>query len=63
MQKPFEHNVIALIWDFDKTLAKDYMQKPIFKKYGVNEGEFWEENNSLVEKYREKGIKVRIQSI
>lgn len=63
MQKPFQQNVIALIWDFDKTLAKDYMQKPIFKKYQINEDDFWKENNQLVEKYKEKGIKVNKDTI
>jgi hypothetical protein len=63
MQRPFEQNVIAIIWDFDKTLAKDYMQKPIFEKYGVNERDFWNENNSLVEKYKEKGINVNKDTI
>ena len=28
-------NIIALIWDFDKTLVDGYMQDPIIKKYGV----------------------------
>ena len=63
MHRPFEQNIIALIWDFDKTLAKDYMQKPIFHKYGVDEQEFWKENNSLVEKYKNMGIKVSKDTI
>lgn len=29
-------NIIAIIWDFDKTLVDGYMQDPIFKKYNVN---------------------------
>jgi len=36
-------NIIAVIWDFDKTLVDGYMQDPIFKKYGVDSKEFWEE--------------------
>lgn len=55
--------MIALIWDFDKTLARDYMQKPIFKEYGVNEKEFWIENNSLVEEYKIQGISVNKDTI
>ena len=44
-------NVIAVIWDFDKTLVDGYMQDPIFKKYGVNSSEFWKEVNALPDKY------------
>jgi len=61
--RAFEHNIIALIWDFDKTLAKNYMQKPIFKEYNINEEEFWKENNSLVNKYKEMGITVNKDTI
>lgn len=25
-------NIIAVVWDFDKTLIGNYMQDPIFKK-------------------------------
>ena len=32
-----EQNIIAVIWDFDKTLVDGYMQKPIFNKYGIND--------------------------
>lgn len=53
-----EHNIVALIWDFDKTLVDGYMQAPIFKKYGVSESDFWKEVNSLEAQYREKGIRV-----
>ena len=44
-------NVIAIIWDFDKTLVNGYMQDPIFKEYGVNACEFWKEVNALPDKY------------
>jgi len=53
-----EQNIVAIIWDFDKTLVDGYMQTPIFKKYGVSESEFWKEVNGLEEKYKEQGIRV-----
>lgn len=40
-------NIIAVIWDFDKTLIDGYMQDPIFEEYGVNATQFWTENNNL----------------
>lgn len=30
-------NIIAVVWDFDKTLLNGYMQEPIFKYYGIDE--------------------------
>lgn len=57
-------NIIAVIWDFDKTLVDGYMQDPIFKEYGVDSREFWKEVNSLPEKYRqEQGVKVNPDTI
>lgn len=51
-------NVIALIWDFDKTLVDGYMQDPIFKEYGVDAKAFWAEVNAMPEKYAKKGVRV-----
>lgn len=56
-------NVIAIIWDFDKTLVDGYMQDPIFKKYGVDSSEFWKEVNSLPKKYEKEGVKVNVDTI
>jgi len=47
-------NIIAIIWDFDKTLVNGYMQDPIFEKYGVDAGQFWNEVNALPNKYKEE---------
>ena len=51
-------NIIAVIWDCDKTLVDGYMQDPIFEEYGINPKEFWDEVNSKPKKYREDGIRV-----
>lgn len=57
-------NIIAIIWDFDKTLIKGYMQDPIFKEYGVNSKTFWDEVNALPQKYKEEqGVKVNPDTI
>ncbi len=58
-----EQNIIAIIWDFDKTLVNGYMQEPIFKKYGVDEHAFWAEVNNLVPEYKKQGIKVNRDTI
>jgi hypothetical protein len=51
----FTQNIIACIWDFDKTLIPEYMQSPLFRRYGVDEATFWTETNALVENYRRRG--------
>ena len=57
-------NVIAVIWDFDKTLVNGYMQDPIFTEYGVNASEFWKEVNLLPDKYwAEQKVKVNRDTI
>ncbi len=54
----FSQNVIALVWDFDKTLSPHDMQRPIFRKFGVDERAFWDEVNALAAQYRERGVTV-----
>ena len=51
----FTQNTIACIWDFDKTLIPDYMQSPLFRRYGIDEANFWTETNGLMEQYRKRG--------
>ncbi|HOK42380.1 MAG TPA: haloacid dehalogenase-like hydrolase [Thermoclostridium caenicola] len=58
-----DQNVIAIIWDFDKTLIDGYMQKPIFEAYHVDENAFWQEVNSLPMEYRKQGIRVNRDTI
>ena len=57
-------NIIAVVWDFDKTLVNGYMEEPIFEHYGVDSSVFWREVNSLLEKYRvEQGVRVNPDTI
>ena len=57
-------NIIAVIWDFDKTLVDGYMQDPIFRKYHVDAGAFWKEVNALPEKYeREQHVRTNRDTI
>lgn len=56
-------NIIAVIWDFDKTIVDGYMQDPIFKEYGVDASTFWKEVNSLPDEYKKQGVKVNPDTI
>ncbi len=51
-------NIIAVVWDFDKTLTPGYMQAPLFKRYGIDEDFFWKEVNGLPEIYAKRGMHV-----
>ena len=51
-------NVIALVWDFDKTLIPGYMQDPIFAHYNVDEAAFWREVNALPAYFARQGVTV-----
>lgn len=42
----FKSTKVAVIFDFDKTLSPDYMQKVIFDSYGIDEAEFWNDCRS-----------------
>lgn len=39
--------IIAILWDFDKTLITGYMQEPLFEHYGIDGARFWDEVNAL----------------
>ena len=54
----FTQNIIACIWDFDKTLIPAYMQAPLFRRYGVDEANFWAETNALAENYKKRGYHI-----
>lgn len=63
LDHPFEQTVIAIIWDFDKTLINGYMQEPIFQHYGVEGKRFWEEVNGLAEAYKKQDIRINKDTI
>ena len=56
-------NIVACVWDFDKTLIPGYMQKPLFRHYGINESVFWSEVNQLPSLYSSRGMKVSPDTI
>ena len=56
-------NIIACVWDFDKTLIPGYMQTPLFECYGIDENLFWNEVNSLPEVYAKRGLRVSADTI
>ena len=51
-------NVIAIIWDFDKTLINGYMQSTIFKDYDVDEKAFGAEVNDMPNQLKKDCIRV-----
>lgn len=51
-------NVIAILWDFDKTLIPGYMQDPVFEAYGIDGAAFWREVNRLPALLRGEGVRV-----
>lgn len=59
----FRQNVLAVVWDFDKTLISHYMQDPLFEAYGVDGKTFWEEVNALPALYRSHGVPVNPETI
>lgn len=56
-------NIVAVVWDFDKTLTPSYMQTPLFERYNVDETLFWKEVNALPELYAGRGIRVSGETI
>lgn len=56
-------NIVACIWDFDKTLIQGYMQAPIFQAYGIDQEAFWREVNELPGIYAQRGTNVSKDTI
>jgi hypothetical protein len=54
----FLQNVIAVVWDFDKTLIPGYMQDPLFRRYDVDPDTFWAEVRALPDFYRSGGLEL-----
>ena len=46
--------IIAVVWDFDKTLVDGYMEDPIFEDYGIDSNSFWDETSRLAAELSEK---------
>jgi hypothetical protein len=57
-QSLFLQNVIAVVWDFDKTLTPGYMQAPLFGRFGIVESDFWKEVNALPGYYQKRGLQL-----
>jgi hypothetical protein len=54
----YTQTVIAFIWDFDRTLIPGYQQEPLFRHFGVDGTEFWNEVNKLRETYQRFDLRV-----
>ena len=50
-------NIIAIIWDFDKTLIDGYMQDPIFTHYGVKAEDFWRDVEQFLSDMPSRGLR------
>ena len=51
-------NIIAVIWDFDRTLVDGYMQDPIFKKFGIDSSKFWSDMEAAKEECAKRAYRV-----
>ena len=49
-------NIIACIWDFDKTIIPGFMQETLFKAFNLDCKKFWDEVNALPKRYAQQKI-------
>ena len=57
-------NIIAVIWDFDKTLINGYMEDPLLRDHNIDPKTFWDEVSALPKKYLdEQGVRVNPDTI
>lgn len=59
----YTQSIIAVIWDFDKTLTHGYMQDPLFRAFGVDAQVFWDESNGLKDYYGKLGYEVAADTV
>lgn len=61
-QNLFLQNVIAVVWDFDKTLIPGYMQDPLFAHYGIDATAFWREVDEVRSQMQKRGEKEGVRT-
>lgn len=55
-------DIIATVWDFDKTLIPGYMQEPIFLKYNFSGEKFWDLNKEKIAALKKQKLSVNEDS-
>ena len=53
----YVQNVIAFVWDYDRTLIPSNQQDALFEEYDIDPAEFWAEVDGLVAHYAEQGAR------
>ena len=45
-----------MVYDFDKTLCRGYMQTPLFDAYGIDQSWFWSKTDEMIEEQKALGV-------